>query len=93
MLLFAEDEQSIVTSVMDHFCIAPNARLPGLNSIVINSFSELQCALACLATEGCLSANYSKISGQCVLGSELQSYGELQPASDTTHLSKLSCRC
>ena len=91
---FAEAKNSIVSYVMDNFCAVPSMRIPGLNEAVVYAASKIKCALVCKLADWCFSVNYNKDSGHCVLGSELQSYGELLPSSASdSHISKLPCRC
>ena len=93
-VFFAEAKNSIVSYVMDNFCAVPSMRIPGLNEAVVYAASKIKCALVCKLADWCFSVNYNKDSEHCVLGSELQSYGELLPSSASdSHISKLPCRC
>ena len=91
---FAEAKNSIASYVMDNFCAVPSMRIPGLNEALVYAASKIKCSLVCMLADWCFSVNYNKDSGDCVLGSELQSYGELLPSSASdSHISKLPCRC
>ena len=68
---------------MDNFCATPSMTVPGLNETVGYAASKIKCAMACKAAKWCFSVNYDKDLGHCVLGSELQSYGELLPGCNS----------